>query len=346
MPEGKILVIQTAFLGDAVLTLPMIQKLKEIEPDSIIDVVSIPSTEEVFRASPYVNDVIIFDKKDRQKSLAALIRFIKFLRNKRYTKIYSPHRSFRSSLIVYFSGVKVTCGFSTSSLKKAYRVIVPYRKDRHEVQRNLDLIRYNYTEESWRILPEVEISFEIKDKIDEFLNINGVNNKFAAIAPGSVWNTKIYPKEYYVEIIRYLNLNSFSVILIGGNADVNLCQEIAAKFDRNIINAAGKFTVVETVELLKKAAILISNDSAPTHLGMCADIPVLTLFCSTVPDFGFFPYSYKSSYLSYNDLNCKPCGIHGLKRCPIKTFDCGYKLYPERVIEEIKDLINDRSSKS
>ncbi len=346
MPAEKILVIQTAFLGDAILTLPMIQKLKEFEPNSTVDVVTIPSTAEIFHASPFVNNVIIFDKKGKQKSVLSLVRFIKELRRYQYTKIFCPHRSLRSAFIVFFSGVKATYGYSTSGFKKAYKVLIPYRTDEHEVQRNFDLIGFTYDNQNWRVLPEVTISSQNIEKIEKFLNTNHVANPFAAIAPGSVWNTKIYPKEYYVEIIRYLILNSFSVILIGGNADVNLCREIAAEFDRDIINAAGKFTVVESITLLKKAEILISNDSAPAHMGMCANIPVLTLYCSTVPNFGFFPYSDKSSYLSYDDLDCKPCGIHGLKKCPIETFDCGYKLFPNRVIEKIKDLVYDKNLKS
>ena len=56
----------------------------------------------------------------------------------------------------------------------------------------------------------------------------------------------------------------------------------------------------------------------------CVQIyPVLTIYCSTVPEFGFYPYNKKSSYISFNDLNCKPCGIHGYEKCPIKSFDCG-----------------------
>ena len=77
-----------------------------------------------------------------------------------------------------------------------------------------------------------------------------------------------------------------------------------------------------SIALLKHSKILISNDSAPTHLGVCADIPVLTLYCSTVPDFGFYPYNNRSRWLSYADLTCKPCGIHGYEACPLKHFQC------------------------
>jgi heptosyltransferase-2 len=65
------------------------------------------------------------------------------------------------------------------------------------------------------------------------------------------------------------------------------------------------------------------------------------LYCSTVPDFGFYPYNKNSYFLTYSDLSCKPCGIHGFPKCPLGTFDCGYKLNPALVISKIEEMIND-----
>lgn len=87
--------------------------------------------------------------------------------------------------------------------------------------------------------------------------------------------------------------------------------------------------------------MLISNNSAPVYLGMCADIPVLTIYCYTVKNFGFYPYNDKSSCISYDDRYCKPCGIHGHDQCPVKTFDCGDKLLPETVISKLKEFLSE-----
>ncbi|MHB8338580.1 MAG: glycosyltransferase family 9 protein [Ignavibacteriaceae bacterium] len=336
----KILIIQTAFIGDAILTLPMIQKLNEFFPNSQIDVVAIPSTAEIFSASPFVNEVIVLDKKNKHKSYWALIRFSKGLRSRNYSRVYSPHRSFRSSFIVMNLNTKETYGFSTSSFKHVYKHLIDYKTTNHEVQRNLDLIGYKYDEETWRIQPDVEIpktGVQIVEKY--FANLDS-KREFIAIAPGSIWNTKKYPIEYFEEIIKFLT-GKFIIILIGSEKEKKICDEIASKFDEDVISAAGKFSLLESIEVLKKTKILISNDSAPTHLGMCAGIPVLTLFCSTIPGFGFYPYSKKSSYLSYDDLSCKPCGIHGRQQCPIKTFDCGFKLTPKTVISKIEEMLHD-----
>src|SRR5690606_20661101 len=98
MQQEKILIIQTAFIGDAILTLPLIQKLKEMYPESLIDVISTPATGQIFSSSPYVNEVIILDKKGEHKSIFSVIKFARKIKERGYSKLYSPHRSFRTSL--------------------------------------------------------------------------------------------------------------------------------------------------------------------------------------------------------------------------------------------------------
>jgi heptosyltransferase-2 len=336
----KTLVIQTAFIGDAVLALPMIQKLKEGNSKSQIDVVCIPSTEEIFTNCPFVDNVLILDKRGKHKSISGLLKFGKKLKELKYDKIYSSHRSLRTAFLVLFTGVRETFGFSNSSLKHAYKNLVEYHLDKHEVQRNFDLIGYSYNDESWKIKPIVKISEPVTLKVNDYLNFNNIREGFIAISPGSVWATKRYPEEYFVQLIKFLVEEKKQIILIGGENDSKITSAIKNKFPEMVFNSAGLFSLIESIELIRHSSLLISNDSAPTHLGMCADIKVLTLYCSTVADFGFFPYNNLSRYLSEDDLYCKPCGIHGFNECPINTFECGIKLTPEKVIKTIKEMIN------
>ena len=293
--QEKILVIQTAYIGDAILTLPLIEKIKELYPEAIIDVVSNPATTQIFLASPYVNEVIILDKRREHKSIFSTFRFSKKLKEKNYTKLYSPHRSMRTSLIVLLSDIKETYGFDNSSLMHVYKHLIPYKYNLHEVQRNLDLIGFAYNENNWKIKPELKTDFAAKEKIDRFIKEKNIENNLIAVAPCSIWNTKQYPVEYYSKIISSLSEKGYKIILIGGVNDKLVCTKLASS--NNVISAAGNFSIIESIELLKKVKFLISNDSAPTHMGMCADIPVLTLYCSTSYEFGFYPYNEKSSYL-------------------------------------------------
>lgn len=355
MSREKILVIQTAFIGDAVLTLPMLKRLKDLFPDSTIDVVTTPAASGIFRANPYTYKVYSYDKKGKDRSIASLIRFAGEIKKEGYTRIYSPHRSLRTALLVWLSGVKETYGFSSASLHKVYKNPVFYNSSYHEVQRNLSLVEDGAMPSDWRILPEVIAGAGEKEKIKEFftevsLSCHGKDTsgheaqadlKFAAVAPGSVWQTKKYPKEKFLEVINYLLSKAYTVLLIGGKDDQEYCSEIASAFGANVVSAAGRFSIVETVELLRHCKVLVSNDSAPTHFGMCADIPVVTIYCSTVASFGFYPYNSKSTYVSYDELSCKPCGIHGRRQCPVKTFDCAYKLEINTVARAIDEVTAD-----
>ncbi|HEX2868944.1 MAG TPA: glycosyltransferase family 9 protein [Ignavibacteriales bacterium] len=346
MTREKILVIQTAFIGDAILTLPMLKRLKEIYPDSTIDVVTTPASSGIFRANPYTYKVYSYDKKGQERSFRSLLRFAREIKKEGYTRLYCPHRSFRSSMLVFLSGVSETYGFSNASIPQVYKNIIYYNSRHHEVKRNIDLVENGRSEADWRILPEVVSGSEEKKKVSEFLknleppedDKNKPALKLAAVAPGSVWWTKRYPRERFLEIISYLKSRHYLVLLIGGNEDAEYCSGIASEFKDSVVSAAGQFSIVGTIELLRRCSILISNDSAPTHFGMCADIPVLTIYCSTVADFGFYPYNTKSTYVSFDDLTCKPCGIHGRRECPVKTFDCAYKLEMKTITGAVDEI--------
>ncbi len=334
----KILIIQTAFPGDAVLTLPLIQYLSKENYAGEIDVLCVPATEEVFKASPYVNNVLIIDKKNKHKNLFALLKFIKTLKINDYDAVYSPHRSMRSAIITLMLGIKETFGFDNSSLSYAYKNPVHYKIRDHEVKRNLSLTGDDFENEKWKIFPKIKITEAIIEQINDFIKENSLKEKFIAIAPASVWGTKQYPINQFKEVINILSGEDNKIMLIGSEKDYDLCTEL--EINNNVINSAGKFSIIGSAALIEHSKLLIANDSLPAHLGMCVDIPVLMLYCSTVPGFGFYPYNDKSAILSYDDLECKPCGIHGYENCPIGTFECAKKLKPELVVEKAKELLN------
>lgn len=336
----KILVIQTAFIGDAILTLPMVQVLKKKYPHSYLAVLCIPVTSEIFNSSNSVDEVIIIDKKAKDKSFFRLTGFIKSLQEKSFTKIYSPHRSLRTSLIVMSAGVEETYGFDNAALKHVYKYLITYRTDYHEVRRNIELAGISTDEDNWKIKPEIIPGEYQLQLVSEFLDQNDLHG-FVTVAPGSVWATKRFPADYFAELIEYLISIGKKVVLTGSKEEFDLCEYLRMKVNGSVINSAGKFSVAGSVELLKNSSLLISNDSAPVHMGMAADIPVLTIYCSTIPEFGFYPYNNKSLYISYNDLKCKPCGIHGHSVCPIETFDCARKLNTREIITLLNNILDE-----
>lgn len=338
----KILVVQTAFPGDAILTLPLLQEIKKNYTSAVLDVLCIPSTTIIFSSSPIVDNIIEFDKKGKDKNFFALFRLIKKLRREKYKIIFSPHRSVRSSIITFFSKPEYSCSFDKSALSFLYKKTVKYRNNWHEVRRNLSLLDDSYINENWKILPQIIIDDDQKEKVDRSLAAS-IFSKFIVLAPGSVWETKKYPVDYFKSIASELVKRNYSIITIGGKEDFEL-GEIISRNNLQIFNFCGEFNFIQSIYLLTKAELLISNDSAPTHLGMCADIPVLTIYCSTVPDFGFYPYNDSSRFISFEELDCKPCGIHGYHKCPQAHFNCGYYLNHETVLNEALSILQQRYS--
>jgi len=337
--QKKIVVIQTAFLGDAVLTLPMLEIVAIKNPNAKIDVVTIPKNSEIFLASPFVNEVIIYDKRNKHKGIKALFTFAKDLRQKNYNVIIAPHRSLRTSLLVLFSGIKESFGFSNAIFSLVYKYPVSYKYHLHETARNISLVSDDAEKIYSKYLPKVFFTDEIKQKVDEHLSSFHTGRKIIAIAPGSIWFTKRYPEEHFISLSRALIQKNYLILLIGSEGEFNLNEEVRQALNGNCINIAGKYSVVETIYLLTKCSLLITNDSAPTHFGMAANIPVMTIYCSTVPGFGFSPYNEKSSFVGLNNLACKPCGIHGYQECPLSHFNCGQKLLPENVLEKLETLL-------
>lgn len=333
LKSEKILIIQTAFPGDAILTLPLTKFLKT--KGYFVSVLCIPATENIFSNSPCVDETIVYDKRHRNKGFKGLISIISKIRAKKFVKIYSPHRSFRSTLIAYLSGTKLTYSFDKSSFSFLYSKKVKYDINRHEVFRNLELAGFSNEISLSELKPEIRFS-DLKNELALIFKDNF--QKTIVIAPGSVWNTKIYPAEYFREICKIMLEKKYRIILVGSGDDLSVCNFISESSDE-ILNLAGKLSIIESISLISKCDLVIANDSAPTHMAQCTDTPVLTIYCSTVPEFGFYPVWNNSKFIGVNNLACKPCGIHGYKECPKKHFKCGWDLKPDSVIEKIEEIL-------
>ncbi len=332
----KILVIQTAFLGDSLLTLKLLDSIKLLYPSSLLSILCIPKSKEIFEYSPSVDSIITYDKRKTQKGLKNFYLFLRQINAEKFDIIISPHRSLRSSLISFFADAQLTVGFDNSAFSFLYKQKIHYIKDFHEVKRNLLLLGNDEIVENWQSAVNYKFS-DINFPAKIFSCFNPAE-KYFAVAPGSVWETKKYPTEKFIEIINSLNKIGVTAVIIGAANEQAVANLIIRKTSRKNINLTGIISIPQTIKLLKeKISFLICNDSAPTHMGMVAEIPVLTIYCSTVPEFGFYPYNKKSASIGLDNLNCKPCGIHGYKKCPKIHFKCGNELSSETIISTLKE---------
>ncbi len=334
----RTLVIQTAFLGDVILSLPLVQVLKKSMPDSLIDFMCIPAVSEVLSGNPYINDLIIFDKHGTEKGVSGFRKTVNRVRENKYDTVISVQRYTRSSLIAKLSGAPRRISFETSSMNYFYTDRIPYRSV-HEIERVLDLLKPLGIEKNGLVLPELFPSDDDTKEVDKIFRGLGIKEKseIICIAPGSVWFTKRFPEEKFVELLNKMDSEKFKVALVGGPGDTNLCERIISKTTHNeVYSFAGKLSVLQSAELIKRSALLITNDSAPLHIANAVGTKVIALFGSTVKDFGFYPVGKNDRLFEINGLKCRPCSDHGRKSCPVHTFDCMNNIPVNDIFSEIK----------
>jgi heptosyltransferase-2 len=340
---SNIVIVQTAFAGDLILTIPVAQVLKRINPSSQIDMVVIPRTADILMNHPDINKVIIYDKNGKDAGFRGLLRLSRVLRENRYDLAIVPHRSLRSALLVRFAGVKRRIGFDKSTGKWFFTDIVHYEPYAHEINRNISLLTKLGLNNDDLVYPRLFPSFHDRKKVSHFLTENGIQhtNQLIAVAPGSVWNTKRWLKEGFIELVDKLTAKGLHVILIGGSDDAELCNQIYLSVpSKNVYSAAGKFTFLQSAELISRCKLLVSNDSAPMHIACAVRTPVVAIFGATSPQFGFAPFGEHNVVVETLGLSCRPCSIHGTDKCPIGTFDCMKRITSDHVLNKVLSLLN------
>jgi heptosyltransferase-2 len=338
----RILVFQTAFLGDVILTLPMIQLLHKKFPLATIDVVTTPIASELLANHPAISTIIRYDKRKSQKGIAGILSLSQQLRLQKYDLAVVPHRSFRTSVVIGLSGIKERVGFSTATGTMFYNHVVQYKKLNHEIERNLSLIAPLDIVIDQKEFPSLYPSATDSATIDKFLFDREILDQelMIAIAPGSVWRTKRWLLERFSELSTLLSNAGFEILIIGGKEDIELGRAIieTAKH-KKIHDATGRLSLLQSAELIRRCKTLVTNDSAPLHIGVSMRTSVVAIFGATVPEFGFAPYGTHDIVVETKNLSCRPCAIHGGNECPIGTFVCMKNIEASVVAEKVKSLI-------
>lgn len=312
----KVLVIQTAFIGDAILGTALIEKLHQQYPESRIDYLVRNGNQSLFMQHPFLNEVLVWNKNGSK--YAELFRILKTIRGKKYDAVFNIQRYLASGILTGFSGAKQKIGYSNNPLSFLFSKAVEHRfgtefPNVHEVDRVLDLLDNNLERTNPRLYPSASDRQAVSVYMD---------GSYISIAPASVWFTKQLPTDKWVELIDRIPA-SINVFLIGGSSDASVVAEIAAKCKRQITDLSGKLKLLETAALMKGAVMNFANDSAPVHLASAVNAPMCEVFCSTVPEFGFAPLSDRSYMVqSKEKLDCRPCGMHGRSACPKGHFKC------------------------
>jgi heptosyltransferase-2 len=326
------LIIQTAFIGDVILATALVEKLNDSFPESSIDFLLRKGNEGLLQDHPILHSVLVWDKK--KSKIKNLIGIIKQVRARRYDCIINVHRFASSGFITAFSGANQKIGFDKNPLSFLYDIKVKHQigNSIHEVQRNQMLISSLTNEQASR--PKLYPSQKDVDKIKSIVKSS---RPYICIAPTSVWFTKQFPLEKWVELTNQLD-RSIEIFLLGAPGDQPACESIKT-YSRHpkVINLSGQLAFLESTALMKGALMNYVNDSAPMHIASAVNAPVTAVYCSTVPAFGFGPLSDRKFVIETREkLSCRPCGLHGFKVCPQGHFKCATTIE----IADLKEVLN------
>jgi heptosyltransferase-2 len=327
----RFLIIQTAFLGDVVLATPLIEKLRAFYPEDRIDFLVRKGNESLLKDHPLLDDLLVWNKQEhKMRNLWGMMREV---RSRKYDYVINVQRFASSGLITVFSKA-YTIGFDKNPLSRYFTEKKPHvigsdpKHYQHEVQRNLSLIA-GLTDGSTaldgaegKVRPKLYPSETDYEKVAQYKDA-----PYITMSPASVWFTKQLAREKWTALIRSFGPER-RIYLLGAPGDKELCEKILEEAGQvGARSLCGHLSLLQSAALMEGAQMNYVNDSAPMHLASAMNAPVTAVYCSTVPYFGFGPLSEVSRVVETPvALDCRPCGLHGYKACPLGHFKCAHTI--------------------
>jgi heptosyltransferase II len=339
------LVVQTSFLGDTVLTTPLIAELAKRGP---VDVVVTPASAPLLARNPDIRELFVYDKRGADAGLRGFRRLAQRVRAPGAREgaapavAYLAQRSMRSGALALAAGYAQRVGFEGSAGQTLYTTRVPYREDRHHAERLWRLAFPAAPERKLDAAPPMQPKLFPGDAeraaVDALIGAGGDGRPLIALAPGSVWATKRWP--YYAQLAQKLAAR-FRIAIIGGPADRSEAASIAEiSGAQGVVDGTASLTLLASAELIGRAKLMVTNDSAPQHLASAMGTPTITIFGPTVEAFGFGPLAPHSISLGLDALACRPCHHHGPPRCPLGHWRCMRELEVDAVAIAVDEVLD------
>ena len=304
----RILVATVNWLGDAILTTPVFKALKERYPDSYVAVMAPERVADVYRNNPNIDDVIIFDEKNKQKRFKKKIEFIRILKEKKFDTVYLIHRSLTRALVCYFAGIKERIGYSRlkTSFILTKRISAPnIPVHRQEYYLNLFTQTGIIVKDN---IPHVVIPENIREKVKDSLKKQKTQYKYlVGINPSANWDLKRWPKEKFAQLADRLSTElNCGVFFIGAKQDEKVIRAVTRSMNQTPYNLCGQTNIKELAAYVESMDLFISNDSGPAHLAAALGTKTLALFGPTSTQITS-PKGKKVTLLQTN-VGCKiPC---------------------------------------
>ena len=335
----KILLIQTAFIGDVVLATALLETLHEQYPQASIDIIVRQGNENLFNEHPFIGELIVWNKKENK--YLHWLQVLTKIRAKKYDLLINLQRFAATGLWTLLSKATTTIGFDKNPFSSLFTLSVKHdvtQNGVHEINRN-----HKLTESLGALKPCMPKLYPTKSNYEKVKQYQA--EKYITIAPASVWFTKQFPISAWVSFIQALPFEG-TIYILGGPGDkalgdkiINEVVSLHSSASKKVINLRGELSFLASAALQQKAVINYVNDSAPLHFCSAMNAPVVAIYCSTIPAFGFGPLSTNSFIVETQEkLACRPCGLHGKKQCPLGHFNCAQTIENAQLIAPLLQM--------
>ena len=337
----RILIAQTSFLGDVVLSTPVCAALRRCYPHAHITLLVRPDTAGVLEGHPAVDAVLIDDKRGRARGVGSL-RVVRALRQGRFDLALALHKSFRTAWMLAAAGIPRRVGFRQSRGWFFYHRRVPRDATRHDVERNLSILAGIDVDPTTAITrPFVACPPGATARLQALLRPHdvGPSARLIGVAPGSAWATKRWTVEGYAALLGDVQRElGATPVLLGARGDVAYAEAVQRAAPVPVINLVGQTDLGTLIAAIDRCLVLVTNDSAPMHIAVARNTPVVAIFGPTTPAQGYGPYTERAVVVQ-RELSCRPCSRHGGPVCPIGTHACMREISHVEVLRAVSALL-------
>jgi len=308
--HNRILIVEVNWVGDVLLSTPLIRSVREKFKNAHIACLVHPRVKEVLKKNPRINEIIIYDEKHAHKSLLGKLRLTWELRRHRFDLAILLHRSFTKAFITYLAGIKKRAGYITGKR----RLLITHPVDSadtplHKVDYFLKVAGALGCDTGNRNC-EFFINDTERRKIERVLAENGIGKGdfLVVLNPGGNWAPKRWPEENFACLAEGLiEKYGAKIAISGAKKDIERALRIKEKMKRPVTVLCGKTNLSELAALAERADFVISGDSGPMHVAVSMKSNVIAIFGPTSPSFTG-PTGSGNYRVIQKDVSCEvPC---------------------------------------
>jgi heptosyltransferase-2 len=334
----KVLVVQTAFIGDVVFASPIVHSVKEAYPQAKVTMLVRPQVQDLAKCIPGVDSILTFDERGKDSGSIGLLRTSWKVRCQDFDLLISPHRSARAALLSKMSSIPMRVGYTSGIGRWAYTAAVALGStEMHSIEHDMKLLEAAGIEPLGTRL-RLKEPVDGKQYIDGFYSKHSLTSedKLIGLCIGAYWPTKRWPAVYFTSLAELLQDRGYTPVLLGGHKELSVEEEILNTLKKPVLSCVGN-SLPESAALLQRCQAVVGGDSGLTHMAHALGVPSVIIYGPTNHKLHSFGENVKVLTAL---IKCRPCSSEGQRKCPKSHHDCMRLVSPEKVLDALRDLVN------